>query len=150
MKDIQAKLVELLQKGYCVPKISRIAKETNEPSSTIHYNIDKLEEDGVIKTYKAVFDYEKIDKGFCTFVLVTLKDNEYGDPETVGRRLAKFDEIESVDICTGDWELVLKVRVKDKNEYYEFVKDVLEQEGVKRTKSLVSFKQLKTEFVESS
>lgn len=148
MKNIQPRLVELFKRGYCTPQISRIAKETDEPSTTIHYNIKKLEKEGVIKTYKAVFDYKKINEGFCVYVLISLSPKQYSDPENVARTLAKQKEVESVDILTGDWELVLKVRTGSQDEYYEFLKKVIsKQEGVRKTRSMISLKSLKTEFV---
>jgi len=146
MKNIKPKLIKLFKKGYCTPQISKIAKKLKEPSTTIHYNIKKLEEKA-IKTYKAVFDYKKIGQGFCTFVLINLSPDEYGNPEKIGKEIAKHPQIESVDICTGDWELVLKVRTKDQDEYYNLVKNVISREGVIKIKSLTSLKQLKTEFV---
>ena len=148
MKDIKPKLIELFKKDYCTPQIARIAKELKEPATTIHYNIKRMEEDGVIKTYKAVFDYKKIEEGFCTFILINLSPDEYGNPERIAKELSKHKEIESVDICTGDWELVLKARVKDQDEYYQLVKNVISRKGVIKIKSLISFKQVKTEFVE--
>lgn len=148
MKDISPKLVRLFKKGFCTPQIARVAKELKEPAATIHYNIKKLERERVIKTYKAVFDYKKIDEGFCTFVLLNLSPDEYGNPERIGHDLAKLAEVESVDICTGNWELVIKVRVKDQEDYYHFIKNVIPRKGIVKILSLVSFKQLKTEFVE--
>ena len=62
MKDIKTKLINLFRKGYCSPQIISIAKKTKEPSTTIHYNIKKLEKEKIIKTYKAIFDYKKIGK----------------------------------------------------------------------------------------
>ncbi len=147
MKNIAEKLVKLLKEGYCTPQIARIAKKLSEPSTTIHYNIKKLERDGEIKAYKAVFDYRKIGEGFCAFVLINLSPDEYGDPERISKELSKFQQIESVDICTGDWELLLKVRVKDQDEYYNFVKNVISRKGIIKIKSLTSLKQIKTEFV---
>ena len=147
MKDIRPKLIALLQEGSCTPQIARIAKRLKEPSTTIHYNIKKLEKEKAIRTYKAVFDYAKIDEGFCTFVLMSLSPDEYGDPERIGKELAKHPEIESIDIITGDWELLLKVRVKNQDAYYHFVKTVLSRKGIVKINTLVSFKQLKTEFV---
>ncbi len=148
MKDIKPRLIELLQEDYCTPKISKIAKEISEASSTIHYNINKLEEEGKIINYKAVFDHKKIDQGFCAFTLINLAPEEYGDPEEIARELAKFDRIESVDIVTGDWELILKVRAKDMDKYYNFVKSVISREGVINIQTLSSLKQVKSEFVE--
>ncbi len=147
MKDITQKLINLFQEGYCTPQIARIAKKLKSPSTTIHYNIKKLEKEKAIQAYKAVFDYKQINQGFCVYVLTSLSPKEYSDPEKIGLELAKHPEVESVDICTGDWELILKVRTKDQDDYYQFVKRVLSREGITKTKSLVSFKQIKTEFI---
>ena len=78
------------------------------------------------------------------FVFGFLRDM---DPERIGKDLAKHPEIESVDICTGDWEMVLKVRAKDQDAYYSLIKNVIQRKGVTKIKSLTSLKQMKTEFV---
>ena len=148
MKDIASKLIPLLKEGYCTPQIAQVAKKIKQPSTTIHYNIKKLEREGTIKTYKAVFDYKKINEGFCVFVLISLAPDEYGNPERIGAELARHPHIESVDICTGDWEMVVKVRVKDQEEYFSLLKTVLSRKGIVKIKSLTSMKQMKTEFVE--
>jgi len=148
MKDIQPKLIRLFKEGYCTPQIGRIAKEIDEPSSTIHYNIKKLEKRGAIRTYKAVFDYKKIDEGFCTFILIALSSTEYADPERIAKALARHKEVESIDILAGDWELIIKIRAKDQDEYYDFLKKVISREkGIENTSSIISLKQIKTEFV---
>ena len=148
MKDIRTKLIKLFKTGFCTPQIARIAKKLHEPSTTLHYNIKKLEKEGAIKTYKAVFDYKKIDMGYCVFVLISLTPDEYGNPERIGKALTKIPEIESVDICTGDWEMVLKIRVKDIDAYYDLLKNVISRKGIAKIKSLTTLKQMKTEFVE--
>lgn len=148
MKDISSKIIDLFRSGYCTPQISQIAKKLKEPATTIHYNIKKLEKEGAIKSYKATFNYKKINEGFCVFVLISLSPDEYGNPEKIAQDLAKHNEIESVDICTGDWELILKVRTANQDEYYEFTKNVISRKGVIKIKSLTSLKQVKTEFVE--
>jgi DNA-binding Lrp family transcriptional regulator len=148
MKDIKPKLIRLFKEGYCTPQIGRIARETDEPSTTIHYNIKKLESEGAIKTYKAVFDYKKIGEGFCAFVLIALSSDEYGNPERIASSLAKQSEVESVDILAGDWELLVKIRTRDQDEYYQFLKEVISKEkGIENTNSIISLKQVKTEFV---
>ena len=148
MKDIQPKLIRLFKEGYCTPQIGRIAREIDEPSTTIHYNVKKLESEGAIKSYKAVFDYRKIHEGFSSFVLIALSSNEYTDPERIADNLAKHNEVESVDILAGDWELIIKVRAKDQDEYYQFLKNVISKEkGIENTNSIISLRQVKTEFV---
>lgn len=147
MKDVGPKLIRLLRTGYCTPQIARLAKRLVEPSTTLHYNLKKLETEGAIKSYKAVLDHSRIGEGFCVFILLNLSPDEYGDPERIAKDLAKLEQVESADIITGDWELILKVRTKDQDAYYEFVKNVLSRKGITKIKTLTSLKQLKSEYV---
>ena len=147
MKDIKPKLIKLFKEGYCTPQIGRIAREIDEPSTTLHYNIKKLESEGAIKTYKAVFDYKKIDEGFCVYLFIKLTASVGAYPDKISDEFAKYKEVESVDVLAGEWDMVLKVRAKDQNEYYKVLKSVLAREGIEKTTSLISLKQIKTEFV---
>jgi DNA-binding Lrp family transcriptional regulator len=148
MKNIAPKLIGLLKQGSCTPQIAQIARKLKEPSTTIHYNIKKLEREGAIKSYKAVFDYKKIDEGHCTYILVNLAPEHYGEPEQIAKEIAKHPHVESIDIITGDYELIIKLRSKDIDEYYEFVKHAIKRHGFAKVVSLTSLKQVKTEFVE--
>ena len=148
MRNLQKTLTELLKSGYCSPKILNLSKSTKEPPATIHYNIRQMENEKLIKGYKAVFDYEKIDEGYCNYLLVNVASTKYANPESIGKRLSKIEHIESVDVISGGWELIVKVRTKDTNEYYEFVKSILAIEGIAKTTSLASLKQLKSEYIE--
>ena len=148
MKNITPKLISLFKQGFCTPQIARIARKLKEPSTTIHYNIKKLEKEGAIKAYKAVFDYKKIDEGHCTYIMINLVPDKYGNPEEVAKQVAKDPRVESVDICTGDYEILVKLRTKDIDEYYEYIKYAIKRHGFSKTISLTSLKQVKTEFVE--
>jgi len=147
MKNIELKLIPLFKKSYCTPQISQIAKKLKEPSTTIHYNIKKLEKNGTIQAYKAVFDYKKINEGHCTYLLINLSKDHYGDPEKIAYELAHNQRVESVDICTGDYELILKLRSKNIDEYYKFIKETVKKYGFRKVVSMTSLKQIKTEFV---
>lgn len=148
MKNIKPKLIELFKKGYCTPQIGRIAQTIDEPAATIHYNIKKLEKEGAIKTYKAVFDYKKIDEGFSAYVLIALSPDQYSTPEKIAREIAKQKEVESADIIAGEWELIVKVRTKNQDTYYDFLKNVIsKKQSLQKTKTIISLKTIKTEFV---
>jgi DNA-binding Lrp family transcriptional regulator len=147
MKDIKPKLIQLFKEGNCTPQISVIAKKLKEPSTTIHYNVKKLEEEGAIKTYKAVFNYKKINEGHCTFILINLGPQNYGDPEKIAEEIAKDMRVESIDVCTGEHELLVKLRTKDIDEYYETIKNWIQKFHFSNTLSMTSLKQIKSEFV---
>jgi len=148
MKNIEGRLLPLLKTGFCTPKVSSIARRLREPTTTIQYNIKRLEREGKVKGYKAVLNHEKLDRGFCAYALLELNPKAYVQPEVVARKIAKNPDVESVDICTGDWELIVKLRARDHNGYYGLVKTLLSQEEVAKIKSLISLKQMKSEFIE--
>jgi len=147
MKNIKPKLIRLFKEGFCTPQLARIAKEIGEPSTTIHYNIKKLEKEGAIKTYKAVFDYKRIGEGFCVYVLIKLTARAGSKPDIIAGELAKYKEFESVDLLAGEWDLIVKVRAEDQDEYYKLLRSMLALQGVEKSTSLISLRQVKTEFV---
>jgi DNA-binding Lrp family transcriptional regulator len=150
MKDIRQKLINLFKQGYCTPQIAKLAKKLKQPSTTLHYNIKQLEKQGAIKSYKAVFDYKKIDQGHCTYIFINLSQEDYADPEKVGKELAEDSRVESVDVCTGGNELVVKLRTRDIDEYYETIKEWVKRFNFLKTNSITSLKQIKTEFLQFS
>ena len=147
MKDIKPRLIDLFKEGNCTPQISVIAKTLKEPATTIHYNVKQLESEGAIRAYKAVFNYKKIDEGHCTYIFVNLSQENYGDPEKVAKELAKDSLVESIDIVTGDYEMLIKLRTKDIDEYYLWIKDNVKKFGFAKTTSVSSLHQIKSEFV---
>lgn len=152
MKNIKPKLIRLFKQGFCTPQISRLAKTINEPSTTIYYNIKKLESEGAIRAYRAVFDYGKINEGFCAYVLVNVSPSEYEHDwpkyeTSIVRELAKHSEVESLDVITGEWDMILKVRARDQNEFYKFLANVVNRIAIQKSISLVSLKQVKSDFI---
>lgn len=146
MKDIKARLTNLLGKGYCTPRISELAKALKEPPATIHYNIKQLEKD-TIRGYRAVFNYKAIEQGFCAYVLIHMAPEEGIDPAKIPIELAEYPQVESVDIVMGDWDVILRVRMKDVDEYYQFLKNVLLKKRLSRIQTVASTKQIKDEFM---
>jgi len=155
MKNIRHKLIELFKEGYCTPQLSKIAKKIREPSATIHYNIKKLENEGAIRTYKAVFDYAKIDEGFCAYILINVIQLEYEDDRSkcdrpiphIARELAKHREVESLDIIAGEYDMIVKVRTRDQSEFYGFLRKVVDRMTINKSTSLVSLQPVKSDFI---
>ena len=147
MKNIDKVVIPMLKTGYCAPKIAGLAKATGEPSATIHYNIKRMEKDGVIKGYKATFDYSKIDEGVCAYVLINLAYDEDVNHEQVSKKLAGMPQVESVDIISGGWDMLIKVRAKSLDEFYEFENRALNNKEITKVMSMISLKQVKTEFI---
>jgi len=151
MKNIEEELIGELRTSSCAPSITKLARKLRKPGSTIHFNIKKMEKEGKILSYKAVFDNEKIGQGFTAFAMVKLSSKAYEKrnfTSEIAKRIARHPEVESVDALTGEWELVVKIRAKDQKEYYELAQQIIGGEGIVKVNSLVSLEQFKSEYVE--
>lgn len=102
----------------CRQRTNTIAKVTNIPVTTVHNRIKKLSSSGHIHSFRAVLDPDKLDKPLVSFVFVSLNRNSVEDAESNSDReliakIASNPAIQEVHTVTGDWDLLLKIRVKD-------------------------------------
>ena len=67
--------------------------------------------------------------------------------ESIAKQIAKSENVESVDIVTGQYEIIVKLRCKDSDDYYAFMQGLLKKYGIAKAFSMTSLKQVKTEFV---
>jgi len=136
IKDIDKKLLNLLQKGdMCVPRITKLAHELGLPTSTVQTKIEKFKKEGVIKEYSAILDPEKVDKSLVAFWFgKTLKGGSDKEIESVPNKLKKIPQVQDVFFVSGEWDFVIKARLRDHKEYYEvarqLVKNYEEQSGM--------------------
>lgn len=153
MKEKQIKkmilISELSKIDSCSPKIADLASKLNIANSTIHYNIKKLEEQSKILGYKAVFNYKKVKRGFCAFALMKLDGKYYNDMDSwnkFGKMLASNEDVESVDVVTGEWEFIVKIRAKDQDDYWVKLQNVIKDVPIIKVNSMISIRQLKSEY----
>jgi DNA-binding Lrp family transcriptional regulator len=75
-------------------------------------------------------------------------EHDWAKYETrIVRELAKNKEVESVDIIAGEWDMILKIRTKDQNEFYTFLGRVINRVAIHKSVSLVSLRQVKSDFM---
>ena len=83
-------------------------------------------------------------KEFCALVFVALSPEAYRNPERIANILAKYIEVESVDVVAGKWGLMLKIRTAGKDRFYDFLKEIVcKENGIVKTYCIISLKQIK-------
>lgn len=148
MKELDEKereLLNLLQKGdFCVPRATRLAHKLQIPTTTLHSKLKKLEQQGIIRGYKAELDGKKVGKGMVIFAVIKVNyEKTYYSKESMedlGARLAKIPEILEVHTCSGDWDYLIKVKLRDSDEYADLAqKKILPLGGIQKLESYVSY-----------
>jgi DNA-binding Lrp family transcriptional regulator len=100
----------------------QLAAMTGSTPAEVAARIDALQTEGVIRGYKAVVDWEKTDRDFCTARIelkVTPKSGMGFDEIAV--TIAQFDEVESVELMSGGYDLGLTVTGKTFKDVAMFV-----------------------------
>ncbi|MFZ5867221.1 MAG: Lrp/AsnC family transcriptional regulator [Thermodesulfobacteriota bacterium] len=99
--------------------------------NTLLQRLKKLEASGVIKKYQAVVDFPKIDKQMQ--VLMFLKVNMEKDWEAALRPAAKFPEIVSFILISGEHDVLVIARVKDEKHLAELMRKMQATKVVAKT-----------------
>ncbi len=84
--------------------------------------IKELEKKGIIRKYKTVIDWEKAGEEYV-YAIIELKValRERTGYDAIAERIAKFSEVRSVRLISGDHDLSLTVRGKSMKEVAFFV-----------------------------
>lgn len=99
-----------------------IATMLNEPEDYVEKQIKQYEKDGVIKGYKAVIDYDKV-KGAGATAYIELKVTPQKDTgfDEIAKQVMAFDEVETVYLMAGSFDLLVRVKGENVTEIAMFV-----------------------------
>jgi len=97
----------------------------NLSSTAVYERIKKLEKNGVIESYIALINKEKVEKAFVVFCQIKLIQHKHEFVMKFEREVIKFDEVLECYNVSGDYDYILKVTVKNMDAYHEFLNNKL-------------------------
>jgi DNA-binding Lrp family transcriptional regulator len=121
MEPKDRKILRLLEKNakFTAEEIADIVGESAEYVSK---RISELESDGIIRGYKSVIDWEKIDEDRASALIEIKVTPKAGlGFEEVASRIAKYPEVESVSLVSGAYDLSVMVKGRTFHEVCNFV-----------------------------
>jgi len=142
-------LLKILQNGeYCVPKINAIARKLKLPPTTVQSRVNKLKKEGSIKGFTTRVDPTKLDRKLLIFVVIKVfYQDSYSGKKIISdfaQKLAKIPEVQGVYTCSGDWDYLIKLRVKDTEHYNQLSTDkILPLGGIEKLESMIVYDNFK-------
>ena len=135
-------ILVLLQKN-CRMTAREIARKIDSPITTVFAKIKRMEQQKIIKEYKAVLDSKKLNLGTTAFILASFSYRNGETPlsqRVIAEQIAKFPEVQEVHIISGDWDILIKVKERDVQAIGNFVVDKLRTvKGVEKTLTCIVF-----------
>jgi len=108
VEDTDRKIVSLLARNGRM-SFTELARQAGLSVSAVHQRVRRLEQDGVIKGYAAMFNPE--DVGLPMTAFVSIKPFDASAPDDLPQRLEHLTAIEACHSVAGDENYILKVRV---------------------------------------
>jgi Lrp/AsnC family transcriptional regulator, leucine-responsive regulatory protein len=134
VEEIDRKIVSLLARNGRM-SFTDLAKQAGLSVSAVHQRVRRLEQDGVIKGYVAVFDPEDI--GLPLTAFVSVKPVDAAAPDDVPARLEHLAAIEACHSVAGDENYILKVRVASPAALEELLNQIRTMGGVSTRTTVV-------------
>lgn len=118
-------LIRLLRQNSAIPR-AELARQLGQSEAEVAAKIAKLESDGTILGYQAVVNREKYDADAVTAVIeVRVTPEREGGFDRIANRIAGFEEVESVYLMSGGYDLLVIVDGRSLREVASFVADKL-------------------------
>ncbi len=114
------KLLELLQID-TKKTTKELSIKLNLSVTAVYERIKKLEREGIIEKYVALLNKSKINKNFIVFCHIKLQQHAKDFISKFEKEVTQLHEVLEVYHVSGDYDYILKVCLKDMDEYREFL-----------------------------
>ena len=104
---------------------AELAEKIGLSTSACLRRVQELENSGLIKGYRAIFDSELMGNGFIAYVTVGLGEHTKGSQQAFERAITLAPEVRECHNVTGSFEYLLRVESRDLKAYKIFHTDVL-------------------------
>ena len=103
-----------------------------------------LESAGIVRKYVALLDPSAVGRGLQAIVQVRLDRQTSASVDRFEKDILKYPQVLECDLIAGDWDYVLRVAVRDLEEFRQFcVHSLAKIGGVANVKSSISMRQVK-------
>jgi Lrp/AsnC family leucine-responsive transcriptional regulator len=132
---IDRRILGLLQDNAKMPQ-AEVAREVGLTAPSINERIRKLERAGYIRGYVAVLDEKKLGHDITAFVEVFVEHPKF--EESFIEAVSVHDEVLECHHITGEFSLLLKVRVTDMTAFRRLLIEKLNSlRGVRQTRTVM-------------
>lgn len=144
LDDLDWRILRLLQEN-SKQTYTEIGNKLDVAHSTVYDRIQKMEEQGFIKKYEAVIDYDKIGIQQITALMAITTDPR--ETDNIANKMAKFAQALEVSTSISDTFIVdAKVVAKDQADLHTFVaKFIAPLPGVLRIRTAIVTRKYKEE-----
>ncbi len=148
MQALKAQILEILNEDCRMP-LERIAVMTGKDLALVAQAIDEMEKDRVILKYSPIINWDRTDRERVE-AMIEVKVTPQRDMgfDAIAGRIYRFDEVKSVYLMSGGYDLLVLLEARTLKELALFVSEKLSPiEGVTGTSTSFVLKRYKQDGV---
>ena len=115
------KIDEKFQQEDSKKTTKELSSKLNLSVTAVYERIKKLEKEGIVNKYVAILNRNKIQKGFVVFCHLKLMQHTKEFISQFEKEVVQLNEVLECFHVSGDYDYILKICVKDMEEYREFM-----------------------------
>jgi len=142
LDEVDLQIINLLQENSRL-SFNKIASKLGISVGTAYNRVKSLEDRGVLKGYTAIMDPAKVGYSLTAIILIQAEGQHLLDVEN---EVAEMSNVVSVYDITGDFDVAVIARFRDRTGLNVFIKDLLAMSYVKRTVTNVVLNVVKEDF----
>lgn len=123
---IDRMILDILQRDGRIA-ISELAAKVNLSTTPCSERVKRLERDGIIMGYHARLNPEKLEKNLLVFLEIKLSAKSGDVFEQVARDLSEIPEVLECHLISGDFDYLVKARLKEMSAYRRLLGDLLKK-----------------------
>ncbi|PPR76724.1 MAG: Leucine-responsive regulatory protein [Alphaproteobacteria bacterium MarineAlpha2_Bin1] len=144
MDDLDLKILRILQSDSRMT-VAEIGKQVGLSSSPCWKRINKLTKDKIIIKHTAILNQKKLGYNLIAFVSIKTANHSEGWLKNFSKKISLMQEVIEFYRMAGDVDYMLKVIVRDIEQYDSFYKKIIEIEGLKEVSSRFSMEMIKND-----
>ena len=143
MDQLDIKILRMLQKDSNM-SVAAIARKVGLSTSPCWKRIERLRSNKIIKSERAILDYQKLGFNLVAFVCIQSGDHSKEWLENFSQKVTNMPEVAEFHRMAGDVDYMLKVIVQDIQRFDEFYKRLIEVGKLKDVSSRFSMETIKS------
>jgi len=140
--ELDVRILSLLQENARL-SYREIARELDVAVGTVYNRIRRMEEEGILRGFAPILDYEKLGFGLTAVIGIKAQGRKITEIE---REIARNDRAVVVYDITGEFDILVVAKFRDRADMNRFVKWLLSLEGVEKTNTSVAMQVVKEDW----
>ena len=142
LDDTDFQILRMLQED-ARTSYRKIAETLGVAVGTAYNRIKRMEDEGILRAYTVVVDPTKLGYGLTAVILIQAEGQHLVEVE---KEAAQLDDVICVYDITGDFDIAVVARFRDRFTLNNFIKSMLKSPYVKRTVTNVVLNVVKEDF----